>query len=92
MSLDQFEESLRCYTGDTREANFVRARVFAGMGNEYYWQGDLGSAERFYEAALRTDPLKVTVAAKRALLSLGRMGNLVRTVTRGVKSTAREYL
>jgi glycosyltransferase involved in cell wall biosynthesis len=86
MSLDQFEESLCQKTASERERTSVRAHVYARMGNEYYWQGNIASAKQFYQAALAKSPLMARVAAKRVLLSLGGPGNALRRLVRSSPS------
>jgi hypothetical protein len=78
LSFDQFENSLRGNTLTDTELNFVRARVFAGMGNEYYWQGERLLAFQFYKGALKKDPRMMKVVAKRFLISLGGPGDSLR--------------
>jgi hypothetical protein len=86
MSLKRFEESLCHNCKNEGERNWVRARVFAEMGNELYWQGDVAAARQFYGAALRLRPLMPRVIAKRLLLSLGRPGSYFRGVIRSLAS------
>jgi hypothetical protein len=80
MDLDHFEASLSRNTPNVRVRNWVRARVYAGIGNEYYWQGDIPLAKRFYQTALRMNPLMAGVLAKRLLLALGGSGHGLRTL------------
>ena len=80
MDLDQFEVSLAGYVSNVREKKWVRARVYAAIGNEYYWQGRFALAQQFYGTALRTDPFIAGVLAKRLLLALGRPGQALRTL------------
>lgn len=78
LSLDDVEESLRRNASSEQEKRWVRARTLAAMASQYYHQGDVASAKQFYEAAFRANPLLLGVIAKRALLSLGAAGDLLR--------------
>ncbi len=78
MNFEEFEDSLRQNTTSETERNWVRARVYENVGNEYYWQGDLTLAREFYGKALRKNPWRVAVHIKRLLLSLGKRGDYVR--------------
>jgi glycosyltransferase involved in cell wall biosynthesis len=82
VSLDEFEESLQRNTASEDERNFVRAHAFADMASRYYLQGDTASAKRFYEAAFKLNAWAPGVIVKRALLSLGAAGHLLRTMIR----------
>lgn len=78
LTLDEFEESLCRNTSSNQERERVRARVYAGIGNEYYWQKDFGGAKQFYSRGLRKDPFMLPVLAKRLLLSFGKPGRKLR--------------
>jgi glycosyltransferase involved in cell wall biosynthesis len=81
-TLDQLEASLARNTSSENERNWIRARVYAAMGSEFYWQGDMASAKRFYDEALAMSPWMVETVAKRILLSLGASGTFLRRVLR----------
>jgi glycosyltransferase involved in cell wall biosynthesis len=83
LSLEQFEHSLSRHRLDESERNWIRAQVYAGMGNEYYWAGDMASARQFYGKALEKRPWMVNILAKRLLLSLGKPGEFVGKCLRG---------
>lgn len=78
MTLEQFDESLCRNTSDEPEREWVRARVYAGVADKYYWQGDLTAARQSYSLALGKDPWMMKVWMKRLLLTLGGVGNLLR--------------
>jgi len=78
LTFDQFEDSLCRNATSERERQWVRSRVYAEVGNEYYWQGDVALAKKFYRSALKQNPWMLAVHAKHLLLSLGRPGNYVR--------------
>jgi glycosyltransferase involved in cell wall biosynthesis len=78
MNLEQFEASLLRNTTTKAERNWVRARVYAGVGNECYWRNELVLARKFYQAALKEDPSMTSVHIKKLLLSLGRPGDYIR--------------
>jgi glycosyltransferase involved in cell wall biosynthesis len=78
LTLEQFEESLCRTSSSETERNWVRARVYAGMADRYYWQGELPLAKQLYLAGLQKDPRMVKVLAKSFLLSLGTPGDYLR--------------
>jgi glycosyltransferase involved in cell wall biosynthesis len=78
LTLQEFEYSLRRNSASETERAWLRARVYAGIGNEYYWQGERLLAKQFYMGALHSDPWIAKVHAKRLLLSLGRPGEAFR--------------
>ncbi len=69
LSLELFEESLVRHCANDPERSRVRARVYAGMGNEYYWQGKLGLAKKHYQEAIKSDPRLLSIYIKILLLS-----------------------
>jgi glycosyltransferase involved in cell wall biosynthesis len=80
LTLKQFEESLCRNTQNETEREFVRSRVYAGIGNEYYWQKEVHLAMEFYSSALGKDFWLPKVHLKRVLLGLGKSGDFVRRV------------
>ena len=78
LSLEQFEESLCRNTAAEGDRERVRSRVYAALGNEYYWQGEVGLARKFYQKALKKDPRMLSVHVKNLLLALGKPGDFVR--------------
>jgi glycosyltransferase involved in cell wall biosynthesis len=78
MTLEQFEESLCRNTASEMERNWVRARVYAGIGDRYYSRGELPLAKQFYLAGLQKDPCMAQVLAKWFFLLLGNPGDYVR--------------
>jgi glycosyltransferase involved in cell wall biosynthesis len=85
LTVEQFEESLCRNTASERERNWVRARVYAGIGDRYYWRGELPLARQFYVAGLRKDPWMPKAFAKRLLLSLGNPGAYLRLSLRSLR-------
>ena len=71
MTLEQFEASLCRNTVSKAERNWVRARVYAAIADQYYWRKELPLAKQFYLAGLQKDPRMVKVFAKWFLLALG---------------------
>jgi len=90
MTVDQFEESLCRNTASERERKWLRSSVFAAMGSEYYWQGDIAAAARSYDAALAVNPLQPRVIAKRGLMLLGGAGGFFRNSLRSLALGARK--
>jgi glycosyltransferase involved in cell wall biosynthesis len=78
MNFDLFEDSLARHETSEAERNCVRALVSMRIGNEYYWQGDLNLARKFYGAALQQDPWMMSARIKNLLLGLGKPGEYVR--------------
>ena len=78
LTLEQFEESLCRNTAAEGDRERVRSRVYAALGNEYYWQGEVGLARKFYQRAVQRDPGMLSVHAKKLLLALGKPGDFVR--------------
>jgi glycosyltransferase involved in cell wall biosynthesis len=78
LTIEQFEESLVRNTHNEREQEFVRSRVYAGIGNEYYWRKEVDLAMQYYNSALEKDFWLARVHMKRLLLSMGRPGDFVR--------------
>jgi glycosyltransferase involved in cell wall biosynthesis len=78
MNFEILEEALCQYTLSETEQNWVRARVFEKVGNEFYWQRDLVSAKQFYQTAIKKDPWMVSVYLKLLLLALGKRGEYLR--------------
>jgi hypothetical protein len=78
ITLEQFEESLCRNSACETERRRVRSRVYAGMGNEYYWQGKLALAKEYYQRALKIDPWILSIYLKRVLLALGKQGEYLR--------------
>ena len=74
ISLEEFEASLRRNTNDPEEQRYIRARVYAGAADAYYWQRDFARAREFYGKALREDARMPKVRAKCLLLALGTSG------------------
>jgi len=82
ISASQFEESLSQYAVTDPEKMWLRARVYAGVGDGRYWQGHSEDAKRLYRASLTADPSRANVRAKVFLLWLGQGGHLVRRAWR----------
>lgn len=78
MNFEALEKSLRQYTSSEAEQNWVRARVYERIGNEFYWQGDWASAKRFYQSAIKKDPWMASAHLKLLLLVLGKRGDYLR--------------
>jgi hypothetical protein len=82
MSMDQFEESLCRNASNERERKWVRSTMFAAIGDQHYWEGDIASAAKSYDAALAINPLQPKVIAKRTLTLLGGAGGFFRSSIR----------
>jgi glycosyltransferase involved in cell wall biosynthesis len=78
LTMEQFEESLCRHTENEAERVRVRGRVYAGMGNEFYWQGRLEQAKQYYKSGLTEYPWMPSIYLKKWLLSLGKRGDALR--------------
>jgi glycosyltransferase involved in cell wall biosynthesis len=78
MNFEMFEASLRKHAARERDCEYIRAHVWLSIGNEYYWQGDLDNARKFYQRALRSNPWMLTAWIKSILLAMGKPGEYVR--------------
>jgi glycosyltransferase involved in cell wall biosynthesis len=78
MNFGQFEESLSMFTDSDAEKTWIRARVYAGVGNECYWREERDLAKEYYATALRLDRSLLSVRVKAWLLASGRLGDLLR--------------
>jgi hypothetical protein len=85
----KFEASLNENTNDEREKNWLRARVYIEIADDYYWRGDIASAKQFYDNGLELDPSMTRVKIKRFALSFGNFGNRVRQFVRSLKNGER---
>jgi hypothetical protein len=77
LTVDQFEESLCRSTDNTKERDWLRARVFAGIGDNLRSRGELAEAKQFYLKSLEKSPWMVRVYIKLSLASLGKAGGYV---------------
>jgi glycosyltransferase involved in cell wall biosynthesis len=82
MTVGQFEESLCRSTESERDRAWIRARVFEGMGDKFFWRGDLMAARRHYLLALQKDWRMARVRLKLFLIFLGPLGNYARRFVR----------
>lgn len=78
MSISQFEDSLCRSTESETERNWIRARVFDGMGDKLFWSGDVPPARKLYLLGLQKDWRMAKVLVKLLLLLLGTPGNYLR--------------
>jgi glycosyltransferase involved in cell wall biosynthesis len=87
-AIEQFEQSLARNSSSERERNRVRARVYAGIADRFYWGGELSLAKQFYLATLRKDLWMPKELAKWLLLSCGKGGDYLR---RSLKSSVSKH-
>ena len=85
ITMAQFEESLCRNTPREKERNWIRARVYAGIADHRYGHGQPSLARESYWSAVQKDPWMAKVYAKLLLLSLGKLGDLLR---RGMRSAS----
>jgi hypothetical protein len=92
MTLDQFEDSLFRNAASNKERTWVRARVYAGIADQYYWRGELPLAKQFYWAGLQKDPRMIKAIVKWLFLSLGAPGGYLRKTVGRFRSLARSIV
>jgi hypothetical protein len=78
LTLEEFEKSLCRHSAIEAERTRVRARVYAAVGDEYYWRAELAPAKKYYQMALKEDPRMFSIYAKKLFLSLGKRGDYLR--------------
>jgi glycosyltransferase involved in cell wall biosynthesis len=74
LTMAECEDSIRRYARNARERKRVRARVYAGIGDEHYWHGDYHRALDCYARALADDPKLPKIWLKRLLVLTGGVG------------------
>jgi len=74
LTMAECEDSIRRYARNARERKRVRARVYAGLGDEHYWHGDYHHALDCYARALAEDPRLPKIWLKRILVLSGSVG------------------
>jgi glycosyltransferase involved in cell wall biosynthesis len=78
LTLADCEDSIRRYARNARERKRVRARVYAGIGDEHYWHGDYARALDCYARSLADDPKLPKIWLKRLLMLSGGVGTGLR--------------
>lgn len=78
MNLEILEDAIEQNIVDNDERDWFRVRVYEEIGDQLYWKGELDSAKRFYQLAVKNDPWMLAVRIKTYLISLGRAGDHVR--------------
>lgn len=91
ITFEQFEASLWRNTASLTERDWVRARVYAAIADQYYWRGELRAARQLYLAAFQKDPLRVKVFAKWFLLALGTPGGYLRNGLGAIRSKMKPH-
>lgn len=74
LTLAECADSIHRYARNARERKRVRARVYAGVGDEHYWHGDYHRALDCYARALAEDPRLPKIWLKRLLVLTGGIG------------------
>ncbi len=88
LSIPQFEESLRCTIDSEKERNWIRAKVFDGVGDSLWLADEQLAAKKLYFDSLHKDPRAIKVYAKFFLISLGMSGGFARKVGRYLRDAA----
>ena len=86
ISVDEAEQSLCEHIDNENERKWIRARMFAGIGDRLRAQGKRASARHYYLAALRNAPQLTEVYAKLVLLSCGTLGDRVHNLAHAARS------
>jgi glycosyltransferase involved in cell wall biosynthesis len=73
LTVEGFEQSLASFTHDLVETQRLRARVYAGIGDSYYWKGERSQALNFYRIALK-EQFSAKPWVKSTLLRMGEPG------------------
>jgi tetratricopeptide (TPR) repeat protein len=74
ITLEQFHESLRRFASDQGDEWNVRARVYAGLADHYYWRGNRVQAVQFYKRAVQQNWWSLDCWAKYLLIRMGEAG------------------
>jgi glycosyltransferase involved in cell wall biosynthesis len=78
LTLEEFELSLCNQTSTESERTYIRAKTYALMGNEYFWEDKLQAAWEYYLKGLKLNPSMLPIYLKLLLLSLGKPGAMLR--------------
>ncbi len=84
-SRSEFEDSLCHNTLVRSERTSIRARVYAGIGDDHYWHCRFRAARLFYLRSLAQDPWRANVYVKMLLLACGNFGYIIRHKIRGFR-------
>jgi glycosyltransferase involved in cell wall biosynthesis len=80
---EEFESSLPEYCQSPSEVAYIRACVYASLGDHYYKSWDIQRALQYYRGALRQDPYHLPTMAKYTLLRSGKPGiGIMRAIIR----------
>jgi glycosyltransferase involved in cell wall biosynthesis len=75
---EEFEDSLERHIPSGSDRTWIRARVFAGLGDHFYAKGDVAQGLDYYARALDHSRHMPKVWAKYLLLRFGRAGTILR--------------
>jgi glycosyltransferase involved in cell wall biosynthesis len=78
ISVEEFEKSVEERARSLPEAVEIRAKVYAGLGDYYYWKGDTEQASNYYRQTVLIAPRRVSAFIKYILLHLGPAGKQLR--------------
>ena len=79
MAVDRFEASLDQNAPNEKAKQWIRARVYAGLADRHFWDGDLPKALQLYAGSIKNDPRWANAWVKWLLLRSGRVGVALRT-------------
>jgi len=74
LTIEQLDDSLRRFSSDHAEESSVRARVYAGLGDRYYWRGSPPDALHWYRRAVHDNNWALDCWAKYLLIRMGEAG------------------
>jgi hypothetical protein len=87
LTREQFEESLARNAFNSREKEWVRARVLVAVADQHYRAGELSLAREGYLGGIRQEPALLQAWAKLLLVCFGRIGTRVRRLLADRRST-----
>lgn len=85
LTQEEFTHSLVQQAENEREEHWIRARVYAHLGDMYFHQVDVSRAAESYSAALREGRPSARILIKLWLLRAGRIGVLARQTIFGLR-------
>ncbi len=81
----QFEHCLHCHVPLEAERQWLRAHVYAGLGDRFYQRGEFGTSREYYAQALTLDLWLFPVWIKYLLIAIGNPGIRVRATLANVR-------
>jgi len=92
MTMEEFEASLARHASNSREQQWVRARVLVAVADQYYRAGELSLAREWYVTGIRQAPAMLPAWGKLFLVSSGRIGTRMRKFLAGRRANGKTVL